>query len=66
MKDLTLHTLGHSEYLNALRVKYDSLKTKVNEDSHLTAEEKQLEIKKLNQMFKQEKKELHQRLFLNL
>jgi hypothetical protein len=63
MKELKLHTGGKTDYLNALKEKYISLKSKIIDNKNITEKERIKKLRKINEKFENDKKELTQKLF---
>jgi len=63
MKELKLHAGGKTDYLNALKEKYMSLKSKIIDNKNITEKERIKKLRKINEKFENDKKELTQKLF---
>ncbi len=63
MKDLKIHAGGKYDYLNTLKEKYEDLKTKLINNKNITEKERIDKLKKINEKFENEKKDLNQKLF---
>ncbi len=48
MEKLKLHSLGHDDHLKSLEEKYDGLRKTVEGNTNLTEQEKQTELKKID------------------
>ena len=63
MKDLKIHTGGKNDYLNSLKEKYENLKIKLINNKTITENERIEKLKKINEKFEDDKKNLNQKLF---
>jgi len=63
MKELKIHAGGKIDYLNSLREKYENLKTKLINRKNITENERVEKLKKINEKFENDKKELTKKLF---
>ncbi len=61
--ELKIHSDGQEDYLRVLREKYDELKNSLKLNSKLTLEQKQSELKKINEQFTKEQKDSNHKLF---
>ena len=61
--ELKIHSDGQEDYLRVLREKYDELKNSLKLNSKLTLEQKQSELKKINEQFIKEQKDSNHKLF---
>jgi len=60
---MKLHAGGHSDFIKALKEKYQILKEEVNKNMELTSSEKKAELKKLSESFKSEKRKSNRSLY---
>jgi len=63
MKDLKLHAGGEIDYLNSLKEKYENLKNKLINNKNIPEKERIEKLKKINENFKNDKKDLSRKLF---
>jgi len=60
---MKLHAGGKSNFIKNLKEKYEILKIEVRKKEELTAEEKKVELKRLSELFKSEKRKANRSLF---
>jgi len=60
---MKLHAGGHSDFIKALKEKYQILKEEVNKNMEMTLSEKKVELKRLSELFKSEKRKSNRSLF---
>ena len=63
MEELKLHSLGQNDHIEALKKNYNSLKEKIKGNKILTGEEKIVELKRLSESLKKEKKNSENNLY---
>lgn len=63
MNELKLHTGGKTDYLNSLKEKYENLKKELIEDENINEKERIEKLKKINEKFNNDKKDLNEKLF---
>ena len=63
MKELKLHAEGKNDYLNSLKEKYENLKTKLINNKNITKKERLEKLKKINDKFENDKKDVTKKLF---
>jgi len=63
MKELKLHAGGENDYLSSLKEKYENLKSKLINNKNITEKERIEKLKKINEKFENDKKDLTQKLF---
>jgi hypothetical protein len=63
MDKIQLHAGGSTNHLKALKEKYNLLQAKVQSKNELTVTQKKMELKKLSQSFKLEKRKARWNLF---
>ena len=60
---MKLHAGGKSNFIKALKEKYQILKEEVNKNMEMTSSEKKVELKRLSESFKSEKRKSNRSLF---
>lgn len=63
LKDLKIHAGGKNDYLDSLKEKYENLKTKLINSKNISENERIEKLKKINEKFENEKKDLNEKLF---
>ena len=63
MQELKLHSFGQNDHLEALKMKYDSLKKIIKDSEKLTETEKNAELETLTKSFEKEKKDSENNLY---
>lgn len=63
MEDLTLHAFGGNYHLEALKAKYELLKTSIKENIVLTESQKKAELKRAKAQFDIEKRDSKSNLY---
>jgi uncharacterized membrane protein YukC len=63
MEELKIHSQGRNEHLISIIDKYNKLKNSLKRNTKLTEEEKQTELKKIEEQFEKEKKNSKQNLY---
>jgi hypothetical protein len=63
MNNLKIHAGGKNDYLNSLKEKYESLKTKLIDNKNLTEKERFEKLKKIKEKFENDEKDLNEKLF---
>ena len=60
---MKLHAGGNGDFIKALKEKYQILKEEVNKNMEMTSSEKKVELKRLSELFKSEKRKSNRSLF---
>ena len=63
MEELKLHSFGQNDHIESLKKKYNSLKEKIKGNKILTGKEKIVELKRLSESLKKEKKNSENNLY---
>jgi len=63
MEELKIHSEGQNSHLIFIKEKYNKLKNSVKRNVNLTVDEKQIELKNLEEKFIKEKKDSKQNLY---
>ena len=56
MQDLKIHSEGQNDHLLSIKEKYNKIKSSLKLNVKLTEDEKQIELKKVEEQFNKEKK----------
>ena len=63
MKEMKLHAGGKYDYLNSLRERYENLKINLINRKNISENERMEKLKKINEKFENDKKDLNKKLF---
>ena len=63
MQESRIHSEGQNDHLISIKEKYNKLKNSLKRNVKLTEDEKQIELKKVEEQFNKEKKDSKQNLY---
>ncbi|MDO1512362.1 hypothetical protein Q2T41_06805 [Maribacter confluentis] len=63
MQESSIHSEGQNDHLISIKEKYNKLKNSLKRNVKLTEDEKQIELKKVEEQFNKEKKDSEQNLY---
>ena len=63
MKELQIHSQGHEDHLIAIKERFTKLKNALKRNIKMNENEKQTELKKIEEQFSKEHKESNQNLY---
>tara|TARA_R110001606_G_scaffold27962_2_gene89200 strand:+ start:55 stop:246 length:192 start_codon:yes stop_codon:yes gene_type:complete len=63
MQESKIHSAGQNNHLISIKEKYNKLKNSLKRNVKLTEDEKQIELKKVEEQFNKEKKDSKQNLY---
>ena len=63
MQESRIHSDGQNDHLISIKEKYNKLKNSLKRNVKLTEDEKQIELKKVEEQFNKEKKDSKQNLY---